>query len=102
MVKITGILNTVALIGAPVTLYCASDPFRSCIWFRVLEDDSHINMCALCEKCVNVIPPFVFKPTTQGCNLVIPSASLKQAGLYTAAAPCAFFVGAQLFILGGI
>jgi len=101
-----GILNTVALTGAPVTLYCASDPFRYCGWFRLvdegLENEGLVNLCSLCERCVNVLPPFVFKPTPQGCNLVIPSASFKQAGLYTAAASGFSFVGAQLFILGRI
>jgi len=101
--SVTEVINTVALVGAPVTFYCASDSIHSCAWFRFIGEGS-ILICAICEKCLtdSVLPPFVFNPTPQGCNLVIPAASFDLAGIYMGGAQDFTFLAGQLFVLGRI
>jgi len=96
---VTGLLNTVALAGAPVTLICASDPVATTIWSRLFEERGLIHICVTCEKCIDLVP-LVFIPTPHGCNLMIPSATVSQSGMYVGGATGFYYVAAQLIILG--
>jgi len=101
MESVGGVRNTVALVGTPVTLYCSTRfDAKTYSWLRQYEERG-ASFCFECELC-NYFTDFVFTRTPLGCNLMVPSAPFRVAGVYIGAALGYLGVTAQLIVLGKI